>query len=282
MKTSKAYMIYIYTVLIIMLIITIFPLIYTVASSFKTNSEIMAHPDRIFPREFTFDNYIAAYNSGDFNILRMLWNSTLYTLICVAITLITSSMGGYVFARGEFPGKKLVFAVFSSLMFIALGSITVYPMFEILNFIGVSRSLWGLILVKIFGISIINIYLVRSYVRTLPASMDEAAQLDGCSFIGIFFKIIAPLLKPILATIGILAFQQSWNDYLLPTIFTLTTPSQRTLIVGVVALKTSGEAASSWNLMLAGTTVALVPVLVAYTIGNKYFISGLMGGAIKG
>ena len=90
------------------------------------------------------------------------------------------------------------------------------------------------------------------------------------------------MLKPIIATIGILAFQGSWNEYLMPTLFTLTRPEQRTLIVGVLALKTSGESASSWNLMLAGTTVALIPVLVAYACGNKYFVKGIASGAVKG
>ena len=167
-------------------------------------------------------------------------------------------------------------------MFISLGSITIYPTFEVLDFFGISQSLWGLLITKLFGIGIVNIYLVRSYILTLPKSMDESAEIDGCSFIGIFFKIIAPLLKPILATIGILAFQGSWNDYLMPTIFTMTRPEQRTLIVGVMALKNSEAAASSWNLMLAGATVSLIPVLIAYAFANKYFVSGLASGAVKG
>ena len=101
-------------------------------------------------------------------------------------------------------------------------------------------------------------------------------------FIGIFFRIIAPLLKPIMATIGILAFQSSWNDYLMPMIFTLGAPHQRPLIVGLVALSKSGESAANWNLVLAGTTVSLIPVLVAYAFGNRYFVSGLAAGAVKG
>lgn len=106
--------------------------------------------------------------------------------------------------------------------------------------------------------------------------------MDGCSFIGIFFKIILPLMKPILATIAILSFNGSWNDYLLPNIFTLTIPAQRTLIVGLMALKTTGEAASSWNLMLAGASIAMMPVLVAFAFGNRYFVKGVAAGAVKG
>lgn len=272
----------IYVFLLIVLFITVLPIIYTISGAFKTNSEILAYPERLLPAKPTLDNFKQAWNSNNFNIRQMTWNSTYYTLICVAITLFTASMGGYVFARGDFYGQKAVFTVFSSLMFISLGNITIYPTFEVLDFIGISQSIWGLIITKIFGVGIINIYLVRSYIQTLPKSMDEAAEIDGCSFIGIYFRIIAPLLKPILATIAILAFQSSWNDYLMPTIFTMTRPEQRTLIVGVMALKNSEAAATSWNLMLAGATVSLIPVLIAYSVANKYFVSGLASGAVKG
>jgi len=100
--------------------------------------------------------------------------------------------------------------------------------------------------------------------------------------VGIFGRIIFPLLKPILATIAILTFQGSWNDYLNPLIFTMSKPEQRTLIVGIVQLKSTGEAAASWNLMLAGTTIALIPVLIAYIFANRYFVEGIAAGAVKG
>lgn len=273
----------IYIFLCAVLFVTILPVIYTVFASFKTNSEIMTHPETLFPLEPTLDNYKAALTTGSFNILLMFWNSTYYTVLTVIITITISSLSGYVFARGgNFPGSKVIFTVFSSLMFINMGSITIYAVFKVLDIVHLSDSLWGLIVMKVFGIGIVNIYLVRSYIRTLPYSLDEAAKIDGCSFIGIFFKIIGPLLKPIIATISILAFNSSWNDYLMPTLFTISRPEQRPLIVGIMALKNSGNAASNWNLMLAGATVALIPILIAYAFGNKYFVEGLASGAVKG
>ena len=151
-------------------------------------------------------------------------------------------------------------------------SITVYPMFEILNLIHLNKSLWGLIIIKALGIPIVNIYLVKGYIETLPREMDEAAKIDGCGFTTIFFRIILPLLKPILATIAILAFNGSWNEYLMPTIFTISNPSQQTLMVGINAMKTSGESASNWSVMLAAAMLAFIPVLIAYVIGNKHFV----------
>ena len=265
-----------YLFLLLVLFFVMVPILYTISSSFKTNSEIMAHPEHFFPEAPTLENYRIAWSDSDFNIPRMFLNSVVYTVFCVVFTVTTSALAGYVFARGgNFTGSKVIFAVFSSLMFINMGSITIYPIFEVLGVLKLSSSLWGLIVMKFFSVGIINIYLVRSYIRTLPPELDEAAEMDGCSFFGIFFRIMAPLLKPILATISILAFNSSWNEYLMPTLFTLNNRQQRTLIVGIMSLKNSGASAANWNLMLAGATIAMVPILVVYSIANKYFVEGL-------
>ena len=271
-----------YLVLALVAFVTLVPVVYCIMSSFKTNIEIMASPENLIPKEFTFQNYIDIFTSDSFDVLRMLWNSTYYTLFSVVINLVLSSVCGYVFARGNFPGKKAIFAVFASLMFINMGTITIYPKFQILSLVGLNRSLFGLMALKFFGIPIVNMYLVRGYIAALPKEMDEAARIDGCDYFRIFTRIIAPLLMPILATIGILSFQASWNEYLMPSIFTMGMPLQKTLVAGIVELKTSSGAVSQWNLMFAGMAVAIVPVLVAYTVANKYFVSGMTAGAVKG
>ena len=271
-----------YIVLTIVALVTLFPLVYVISSSFKTNAEILTNPAAIFPKNPTFQNYIDAWNSDVFDMKRMMFNSTYYTVCIVASTIIITAMSGYVFAVGEFRGKKFWLAAFSITMFFSMGSLTIYPLLKILNFIHVPKSLPGLMLVKIFAVNIVNIYLVRGFVYSLPLGITEAAEIDGCDFYSCFFRIILPLLKPIMATIGVLGFQASWNDYLLPMIFTLGDARQRPLIVGVIALSKSGEAAASYNLVFAGTVLSLIPVLVAYGIGNKYFVSGIAAGAVKG
>lgn len=271
-----------YAFLVLVLAFVVIPLIYTIAGSFKSNMEIMTHPEKILPIEPTLDNYVQAMSNPRFNIPQLFWNSTWYTVLSMVITLTISTMTGYVFARAEFPGKKVVFAVFSSLMFISIGSITIYPVFEVLDLFGLSTSLWGLIVMKFFSVGIVNIYMVRSYIWTLPKALDEAAAIDGCGFIGTFVRIICPLLKPVLATVSILSFKGAWNDYLMPTLFTMSTPDQRTLMSAIVALKNSGSAASNWNLMLAGATVGLIPVLIVYALFNKHFVDGIAAGAVKG
>lgn len=271
-----------YAILSIIAFITLVPIIYCVMSSFKSNMEIMVSPENLIPEVFTLENYKEIFSSEDFNVLRMLWNSTYYTLFSVVVSLVSSAVCGYVYARGNFKGKKWIFAVFSSLMFINMGTITIYPKFQILSLVHLNRSLFGLMALKFFGIPIVNMYIVRGYIASIPKELDEAARIDGCDYFGIFVRVIAPLLTPILATIGILSFQASWNEYLMPSIFTMGIPEQTPLIAGIVALKTSGGAASQWNLMFAGTAVAIIPVLIAYCFANKYFVQGITAGAVKG
>ena len=119
-KNNRMLWAFIYVWLVALFICVLFPLIYTIAASFKTNTEILAHPERIFPEKPTFDNYLQAWNSKSFNLSGMLCNSLIYTLVTVFITLFTSSLCGYVFARGSFPGKKIIFTVFSAIVFVGI------------------------------------------------------------------------------------------------------------------------------------------------------------------
>lgn len=271
-----------YLFLIAVLIGTMFPLLYTVLASFKSNAEILTNPGSMLPQNPTVNNYVQAWTSESFHVPTLLRNSVIYTLVNMFTTLLISSMAGYVFARGHFKFKKLIFYCFTALMFIKTGGITIYATFKVLSAVHLDRSLFALMVVHLFSIPIVNIYLIKGNVETIPTAIDEAAKIDGCSFVGVFFKIILPMLKPILATVAILAFNSSWNDYLMPNIFTLTAPNQRTLIVGLMALKSSGESAASWNLMLAGASIAMLPVLVAFAFCNKYFVKGIAAGAVKG
>lgn len=271
-----------YLILAVAIVFALFPILYMIFSSFKDNMEIMTNTANLLPKHWSFDNYITAWNSDVFNVKRLLWNSIYYTVIVVALTVGCSCIAGYTFARGHFKGKKFWFVVFSSLMFINFGGATIVPILQIVKKLHLTGSLWGLIVVKFFSISIVNIYLVKSFVESLPREIDEAAIIDGCSFFGIFVRILLPLLKPVVATIVMLGFQGSWNEYLLPMVFTLTDPSKGTLVSGLFALKSSSAAATNWNVLLAGSVIASVPVVAVFLIMNKYFIAGLVAGAIKG
>ena len=126
------------------------------------------------------------------------------------------------------------------------------------------------------------LFIARSYISTIPKEMDEAAKIDGCSFFKTFIYIIFPMLKPLVATIGILTFRASWNDYMLPLVFTMANPDRMPLVVGVVNLRNMGETAANWTLMLAGTSISIIPMIIVFLIFNKQFISGLSEGSTKG
>lgn len=268
-----------YLFLTIVLVITITPLVYVFFASFKTNLEILSS-SKLLPEKFTFENYHAAWELADFK--RYTWNSVYMTVVIVVGVLFNSSMAGYVFSRGRFLGKKILFSLFTSTMFLSLGSITLYPLIQIAKGLHLHTSLWGVIVIQVFGLHVANIFLVRGFVNGLPMELDDAAKIDGCSFFRTFWNVILPLMKPIIATIGLITFKAAWNNYLMPMVFTISMPSQRPLTVGIVALRNTGEAASSWNLMLAGTMISILPMLIAYLILNRYFISGMTSGAVKG
>lgn len=269
----------VFGVLTIVFVIAIFPVLYTILGSFKGNLELLTS-NSLFPKKFVLDNYIQAWNMANFEKYTL--NSIFMSGTIVLGTIFSTTIAGYVFERGVFPGKELMFAMVVSSMFVSLGSLTLYPTYVIAKFFHINKSLWGVIIIRVFGLNVTNLYITRSYIRTLSREIDEAAKVDGCSFFSIYTRVIFPLLKPLIATVAILEFRHSWNDYLMPMVFTLSNKDRMPLIVGVMNLKGSGEAASSWNLMLAGSSIALIPMIVVYLFFNRYFIEGLTAGAVKG
>ena len=126
------------------------------------------------------------------------------------------------------------------------------------------------------------IFLVRGFMSTISKELDDAAKIDGCTFFQIYYRITLPLLKPILATTGLLSFRAGWNEYIMPLVFTMSNEKMRPLTVGVTMLKNSGDGTAAWNLMFAGATISIVPIVVIYIFTSKHFMSGMTAGAVKG
>ena len=253
-----------YAILILVAVVTIFPIFSLIASSFKSSVEILTQPAHILPEKWTIEGYKRALESENFDFFRMAFNS------------------GYVFSRGQFRGKKVIFTVFSALMFISMGSVTTYPTLRLVSKLGLSNSLYGLLFVQCFGIPITNMYIVRGYMNSLPKELDEAAIIDGCSFASVLFRIHLPLLKPALSTIGILTFNAAWNSYLMPSIYTMNNPKQQPLMVGIQVLRNSAESATSWDILFAATTLSILPTLLVFAFFNKLMVDGVTSGSVKG
>lgn len=266
--------------LIALFVLIVFPIFCTLMSSFKTNFEIMKDPGSIIPKSFTLKNYSDAWMLADFSTYT--FNSVYMSVLIVFGTLLFSTMAGYAFARSNFKGKNALFMLFTSTMFLGFGSISIYPTLQVAKFLHVNNSLLGVVLITVMGTNVSNLFLCRNYLMGLDPGIEEAAEIDGCGFIRRFFLIVLPLMKPVIATMGILSFVGAWNNYMLPMIFTLGNPKMAPLTVGIVALKGSGQGAASWNLMLAGTMISIIPMIIIYLIFNKHFVAGITAGGVKG
>lgn len=267
-----------YLFVLLLVVYTLYPIIYTLLGSVKTNAEL-TQGGGFLPKSWHFDNYKNALLQGNF--LQYGINSLIVSLSVLFIAVVTTSLAGYTFARKSFYGKKLIMALYLALVFIAMGSVTLFPTYRVLLFLHLNRSLAGLILALVGG-QITNVLLVMGFVKTIPIELDEAATIDGCTPYGTYFRVILPLLKPILAVVALFSFRTAWNNYLVSFIISIFTPSIKTLTVAVVQLKYSVNAAAEWHIMLAGASLSILPILILYVFANKQFIGGLTAGAVKG
>ena len=266
--------------MLVVALLTLYPIIYVFFGSFKENKELLVGGVNIFPETFVIQTYIDAWEQADFATYTK--NSFFLGITIMLFSLILSSMAGYVFARKKFRGKELIYGLFVAFMFINVGSVSLRPLFELAIGLHMNTSLWSVVLISAGGGQATSIFLVRGYMNTIPKELDEAAKIDGCTFFQTFYMILLPVLKPILATVALLSFRGGWNEYILPLVFTMTTPEQRPLTVGVNMLKNAGDGAAAWNIMFAGATIAIVPMLLIYICSSRYFIEGLTAGAVKG
>lgn len=270
----------IYAFLIVVAAFALFPVIYILLSSFKTNKEILVGGTNILPTQWRFQNYVDAWKLANFGVLTL--NSIVYSACVVVGCVLTATISGYVFARGTTRFSRLAYRMVLCSLFVSIGTLALYPQLRLAKAFGLNGSLWGPIIIRVFGMNATQVFIATGNVSQIPKELDEAAKIDGCSFGGIFMHIIFPLLKPLIATIGLIAFRTAWSDYLLPYVFTISKKDLWPLVVGVVSLKSSGEAVSAWNLMLAGISLSILPMMVVYLFLNRYFITGLTDGSVKG
>lgn len=280
MKKKKEILLWIVAYLFvgIMVIYTLYPIMYAVIGSFKTNAELTLGA-KLLPEKWHFENYYKAFIQADF--IRYTFNSVVVSVSVMIIATLTSALAGFAFARRDFVLKQFWLTLYVGLMFIALGSVTLFPIYSMLMKLGLNKSVVGLILALVGG-QAANVMLVSGFVKSVPIELDEAATIDGCSVYGIFFKIILPIIRPILGVVALFSFRHAWNDYITTLIMSISLPKLRTLTVAVVQLKYSVNAAAEWHIMLAGASIAIIPILIVYFFCHKQFIGGLTAGSVKG
>lgn len=263
-----------YFLLILGALITIAPFLWMVVTSLKPESEVFVFPPTLLPAEPTVGAYVKLFDKINFG--RTFLNSAIVTFSFTLLNVFVCSIAGYAFAKIKFYGRDKIFLLFLATIMIP-SQVTMIPSFMVLKNIGLLNSYLGLILPG--SASIFGIFLVRQFMLNIPDDLIAAARIDGCNEFRIYWHIILPLLKPVLATVAIFAFMGAWNDFLWPLIV-MTSEKMYTLPVALAML--NGEHNSEWSLLMAGALVVTLPVLIIFFALQRYFIEGIAHSGIKG
>lgn len=270
----------VFLLLFILASLTVYPVIYIIFGSFKTNGELVGGGLNLLPEKFILDNYMQAWKMGNFS--RYTLNSLIISFGVMFLSLMVSSMAGYVFSRKEFRFKSLIYNAMVMFMFINVGSAALRPLFELAVKLHMNKSLIAIILISAGSGQATYVFLIHGFMNSVPKELDEAAKMDGCSFFGTYSRVILPVLKPALASVALLSFRGGWNEYILPLIFTMTNEKLRPLTVGVVSLQNAGDGAAAWNILFAGSAIAIIPIILVYLFASRQFMGGMTAGAVKG
>lgn len=271
---SKLLQIPILFIFICLAVVMLLPIVWMLLSSFKPDNEIIKYPPTLFPTAYTLKNFIKCTQRID--IWVYLKNSFIYSFGATIPSLLVNTMAGYAFARYNFKGKDIIFVIFLATMMIPFQVIMI-PSFLEVHALGMYDNYAGLIIPKIAAAY--WIFMMRSAFSGLPKELEEAARIDGLSEFGIYARIMMPLIKPALVTLIILSVNGNWNDLLWPLI--ITSNSKMRTLSNVLALFV-GARTIEYGAAFAGAAISLVPMLVLYIFGQKYFVEGQATSGLKG
>ena len=249
------------------------PLLWMVSTSLKSNQLILRMPPRMIPEEPNLDSYIQLFRL--FPMMRMLWNSIIVALFVTGGQILTSLMAAYAFARMKFKGREFLFMIFMATMMVPF-QVTITPLFITMKYFGWLNTYMGLIIPTLH--TAFGVFQLRQALLTIPKELEESAFMDGANHFLVFSRIIAPLAKPAIATLCVLAFMSSWNSFLWPLIVTRS-EAFMTLPVGLAALH--GRYETKWNLVMAGGVVSIIPIVIVFIFSQRYFIQGVSRSGIK-
>lgn len=265
---------FLYLVLTLGAIFMVFPFFWMFMSAFKTASEITKFPPMWLPSALNFDNFVIAFNKAPF--ARYFLNSILVMVASVACTGVTTILGAFAFSRLKFPGRALIFSLLISLMMVPFEMLIITNYTTIVD-VGLYDTLWALILP--FTSSIFYTYILKNFFDTVPDSLYYSARVDGSSNWRYLWKILVPMARPSLVTIILLNALASWNSFMWP-MYIIQSTENRTLPWGLQVFTT--EAGSNPELLMAASTVVVIPVIILFLFARKYIVSGVARGGLKG
>jgi len=259
--------------------IFLMPILWAVLNSIKSPEEANQQPPTWFPQSFSLDNYAKLATYGD-GIGVYLWNSIVLSTLVVIGTVILTVLAGYGFARFQFRGKQLLFGTTLVILMVPYATILI-PLFIVLGWLGLTNTVIGLALILVMFQLPFGVFLMRNSFESIPRELEEAAFVDGCNNVDALRHISLPLVIPGIATVALFAFLASWNEFLAPLIF-LNDGSQYTLPLMLVALRSNAYGVVDYGALQAGVVITIVPVLLLYLFLQRYYVSGLVSGALRG
>jgi ABC-type glycerol-3-phosphate transport system permease component len=262
--------------MVMLSIIFLIPLAWIISTSLKTQGQVFAYPPIWIPKPIMWSNYVEALDRAP--LLRWLGNTAIITAFAITGNVLTSSMVAFGFARLRFPGRDALFILLLSTMMLPQ-IVTLIPRFILFKSLGWLDTFLPMIVPPFFGGGAFNIFLVRQFYRTIPQDFDDAARIDGASNWQIWLLLLLPLSKPVLTAIAIFSFVYHWNDFLNPLIF-LFSEDMKTLSLGLRAFINPSDA--SWHISMAASMFLVVPIMVLFFIGQRYFIRGVVMTGLKG
>ena len=264
-----------YSVLAIVGLTMLLPLLWMISTSLKEPGEVLLLPPKWISLPPQWGNYPRLFDVLPFDLF--LINSIKIAVFATVGSLLSCSMAAFAFARMRFPGRNVIFAIILATMMIPF-HVTLIPLFKLYRDIGWLSTHLPLTVPFFFGTAF-GIFLMRQFYLTIPQELVEAARIDGCNFIQIYYRIFLPLSKPALATLGIFTFLGSWNNLMGPLIF-LTKVETMTITLGLTLL--TNQSGGRWELIQAGAVISILPIIVMFFIGQEHFIQGIARTGIKG
>jgi len=253
----------------------LFPFFWMISTSLKTDSEVWSYPIKWIPSKLIWKNYIEIFNILPF--WRYFFNTFFITFCRITGQVISCSIVAYTFARIKFPGRNVLFILMLSTMMIP-GVVTLIPSFVFFSKLNWVNT-WLPLIVPMMFATPFNTFLLRQFYMALPKELDEAAKLDGCSIWGIFIRILLPLTKPAIAAIVVFEFMAGWNDFMGPLLYLV---DDKLYTVSLALSFFQGKNHTDWQLLMAASTVASIPLLALFAIAQKYIIGGITMTGIKG
>lgn len=252
------------------------PFLYMFSSSMRTPAEAFKLPPAIVPERFMIENYISLFQS-DLPFAKMFLNSSIVTIVTIGVQIVICSMAAYAFSKIDFVGKNFWFLAFLMSMMVPVQA-TIIPVYIIMSKIHLINKLSSVILISVFNA--FGIFLLRQSIASVPNAVIEAAKIDGAGHFRICWQITIPMVKSTIATLVILNFNAIWNDYFVPYIF-ISKWEKMTVPLGVAAMK-GYMGSGNKSVVLAGVTVAILPILLIFLAGQKYIVEGLTASSVKG